>query len=77
MYQEKNISTTIFSIKHLVGFNIKEVNILKGIENVELNTDFYGRWSKISDDPKVIIDVAHNNSGFEQLAYQIEREDYK
>ena len=77
LYQEKNISTTIFSIKHLVGFNIKEVNILKGIENVELNTDFYGRWSKISDDPKVIIDVAHNNSGFEQLAYQIEREDYK
>ena len=77
LYQEKNISTTIFSIKHLVGFNIKEVNILNGIENVELNTDFYGRWSKISDDPKVIIDVAHNNSGFEQLAYQIEREDYK
>ena len=77
LYQKKNISTAIFSIKHLVGFNITEVNILNGIENVELNTGFYGRWSKISDDPKVIIDVAHNNSGFEQLAYQIEREDYK
>jgi len=77
LYQEKNISTAIFSIKHLVGYNIKEVNILNGIDNVELNTGFYGRWSKISDDPKVIIDVAHNNSGFEQLAYQIEREDYK
>ena len=77
LYQEKNISTVIFSIKHLVGFNITEVNILNGIENVELNTGFYGRWSKISDNPKVIIDVAHNNSGFEQLAYQIEREDYK
>ena len=77
LYQQKNISTAIFSIKHLVGFNITEVNILNGIENVELNTGFYGRWSKISDDPKVIIDVAHNNSGFEQLAYQIEREDYK
>ena len=77
LYQEKNISTAIFSIKHLVGFNITEVNILNGLENVELNTGFYGRWSKISDDPKVIIDVAHNNSGFEQLAYQIEREDYK
>ena len=77
LYQEKNISTAIFSIKHLVGFNITEVSILNGIENVELNTGFYGRWSKISDDPKVIIDVAHNNSGFEQLAYQIETEDYK
>ena len=77
LYQEKNISTAIFSIKHLVGYNIKEVNILNGIDNVELNTGFYGRWSKISDDPKVIIDVAHNISGFEQLAYQIEREDYK
>ena len=77
LYQQKNISTAIFSIKHLVGFNITEVNILNGLENVELNTGFYGRWYKISDDPKVIIDVAHNNSGFEQLAYQIEREDYK
>ena len=77
LYQKKNIATAIFSIKHLVGFNITEVSILNGIENVELNTGFYGRWSKISDDPKVIIDVAHNNSGFEQLAYQIEREDYK
>ncbi|SVA01350.1 uncharacterized protein METZ01_LOCUS54204 [marine metagenome] len=77
LYQKKNIATAIFSIKHLVGFNITEVSILNGIENVELNTGFYGRWSKISDDPKVIIDVAHNNSGFEQLAYQIETEDYK
>ena len=77
LYQEKNISTAIFSIKHLVGFNITEVSILNGIENVELNTGFYGRWSKISDDPKIIIDVAHNNSAFEQLAYQIETEDYK
>ena len=77
LYQKKNIATAIFSIKHLVGFNITEVSILNGIENVELNTGFYGRWSKISDDPKVIIDVAHNISGFEQLAYQIETEDYK
>jgi dihydrofolate synthase/folylpolyglutamate synthase len=51
--------------------------MLNGIKNVESNTGFYGRWSKIEDAPKVIVDVAHNDSGFEQLAHQIKREDYK
>ena len=77
LYQEKNISTAIYSIKKLVGFNISKQSILNGIKNVESNTGFYGRWSKIEDTPKVIVDVAHNDSGFEQLAHQIKREDYK
>jgi dihydrofolate synthase/folylpolyglutamate synthase len=77
LYHEKNISTAIFSIKNLVSFNISEQSILNGIKNVESNTGFYGRWSKIEDTPKVIVDVAHNDSGFEQLAHQIKREDYK
>ena len=76
LYQEKNISTATFSLKNLIGFNISEQSILNGVENVESNTGFYGRWSKIEDTPKVILDVAHNDSGFEQLAYQIKLEDY-
>ena len=76
LYQEKNISTATFSLKNLIGFNISEKSILNGVENVKSNTGFYGRWSKIEDTPKVILDVAHNDSGFEQLACQIKLEDY-
>jgi dihydrofolate synthase/folylpolyglutamate synthase len=76
LHQEKNISTATFSLKNLIGFNISEQSILNGVDNVESNTGFYGRWSKIEDTPKVILDVAHNDSGFEQLAYQIKLEDY-
>ncbi len=76
LYQNKNISTAIFAIKHLVGFNISKRNIEKGIKNVIKNTGYFGRWFKLSQDPTVLVDVAHNISGFEYLALQIEKLNY-
>lgn len=76
LYQNKNISTAIFTIKHLVGFNISKRNIENGIKNVIKNTGYFGRWFKLSEDPTVLVDVAHNISGFEYLALQIEKLNY-
>ena len=76
LYQNKNISTAIFAIKHLVGFNISKRNIENGIKNVIKNTGYFGRWFKLSEDPTVLVDVAHNISGFEYLALQIEKLNY-
>ena len=76
LYQNKNISTAIFAIKHLIGFNILKRNIEKGIKNVIKNTGYFGRWFKLSEDPTVLVDVAHNISGFEYLALQIEKLNY-
>ena len=76
LYQNKNISTAIFAIKHLIGFNISKRNIENGIKNVIENTGYFGRWFKLSEDPTVLVDVAHNISGFEYLALQIEKLNY-
>ena len=76
LYQNKNISTAIYAIKYLQGFNISKQNIEDGIDNIIENTGYFGRWFKLSEDPAVLVDVAHNISGFEYLALQIEKLEY-
>ena len=76
LYQNKNISTAILAIKYLVGYNVSKQNIKNGIDNVIENTRFFGRWFSLSQDPSVLVDVAHNISGFEYLALQIEKLNY-
>jgi len=76
LYQNKNISIAIYAIKHLVGFDISKQNIEDGIDNVIENTGYFGRWFKLSEDPAVLVDVAHNISGFEYLALQINKLEY-
>ena len=76
LYQNKNISTVIYAIKYLQGFNISKQKIEDGIENVIENTGYFGRWFRLSEDPNILVDVAHNISGFEYLALQIEKLEY-
>lgn len=76
LYQNKNISTAILAIKYIVGYNVSKQNIKNGIDNVIENTGFFGRWFRLSQDPSVLVDVAHNVSGFEYLALQIEKLNY-
>lgn len=76
LYQNKNISTVILAIKYIVGYNVSKQNIKNGIDNVIENTGFFGRWFRLSQDPSVLVDVAHNVSGFEYLALQIEKLNY-
>ena len=76
LYQNKNISTAIYAIKYLQGFNISKQNIEDGIDNIIENTGYFGRWFKLSEDPAVLVDVAHNISGFEYLALQIKKLEY-
>jgi len=76
LYQNKNISTVVLAIKYIVGYNVSKQNIKNGIDNVIENTRFFGRWFSLSQDPSVLVDVAHNISGFEYLALQIEKLNY-
>ena len=76
LYQNKNISTAIYAIKYLDDFNISKQNIEDGIDNVIENTGYFGRWFKLSEEPTVLVDVAHNISGFEYLALQIKKLEY-
>jgi len=77
-YQQKNIKTVLQSIKLLQAqFTISEENITNGLKKVIQNTHLQGRWQTISTNPKVIIDVAHNESGIIELLQQLKQESYK
>ena len=75
-YQNKNIRTVVQVSKNLYDQNINATSIKRGIMNLDSNTDFYGRWTIINYNPKVIFDSAHNESGFSYLSQQLKKLNY-
>ena len=78
-YQEKNIVTAVAAIEQLQrqGINISRQNIYDGLENVNKNTGFYGRWQVIKKQPLTICDTGHNPAGIKYVTEQIATQNYK
>lgn len=72
LYQTKNIRTVLCAEGILMqqGFNIKNEAEKEALKNVKKLTGLYGRWDVICDNPTVILDVAHNEDGINQLLQQ-------
>ena len=70
-YLNKNIKTVVQVCRNLNDEKINDNAIEKGILNIDLNFDFYGRWTIINYSPKIIFDSAHNESGFIHLSKQL------
>ena len=75
-YLNKNIRTVVQVCRNLNDEEINDNTIEKGILNIDLNTDFYGRWTVLNDSPKIIFDSAHNESGFIHLSKQLSSLEY-
>ena len=75
-YLNKNIKTVVQICRNLNDEKINDHSIEKGILNVDVNTDFYGRWTVLNDSPKIIFDSAHNESGFIHLSKQLSLLEY-
>ncbi len=78
-YQEKNLAGVLQLIKILnqnSKFKISNTNLIKGIENVILNTKLKGRWQKLGENPQIICDVGHNSHGFKEIIKQISNYKY-
>jgi len=78
-YQNKNIQTTICAIHVLnkIGFKIKTDVLIKGIENVVINTGIRGRWEVLSEEPLTICDIGHNKDGIAVVVDQIKNTPHK
>ena len=78
-YQEKNICTTVSAIKQLqsLGWNISDKNIKKGLEKVVKNTGILGRWQTLSESPRIICDVGHNEDGIKEIVKQLNKLKYQ
>ena len=75
-YFNKNIKTVVQICRNLNDEKINDNSIEKGILNVDMNTDFYGRWTVLNDSPKIIFDSAHNESGFIHLSKHLSLLEY-
>lgn len=78
VYQTKNIISVLEAVHQLQTKNwkIKQYHIETALKKVKHLTGLHGRWEKIKDNPTVIVDVAHNVDGMEQLMEQLELTSY-
>lgn len=71
-YQVKNIVTSIAAIETLFRDNESSMkHIHSGIENLNHNFVFRGRFQKITEKPTIILDTAHNSSAFKDFLYEV------
>ena len=79
MYQTKNLLTVLEACSQLQqrGWNIGEEKIHKALNHVKKLTGLHGRWEIVKQSPLVVLDVAHNADGIQQLVRQIEVTEHK
>ncbi len=77
-YQVRNVRTVLQAVHVLqrAGWSISEQAIHNGLAHAKKLTGLHGRWEQVSEHPRVILDVAHNEDGVRALLRQLELEDF-
>ena len=75
LYQQENIKTVQCALEVLQSTwtKISPHSIAIGVKNVVKNTNFLGRWQVVQQQPKVIVDTAHNVDGITILIQQLQQ----
>ncbi|MCL6524097.1 MAG: bifunctional folylpolyglutamate synthase/dihydrofolate synthase [Thermoflavifilum sp.] len=82
-YQRKNIATVLTSIDvfqqhYSTRFSrIRPQHICQALSQVKSLTGLRGRWDVIQQQPMVVLDVAHNESGIAELMQQISAQSFR
>jgi dihydrofolate synthase/folylpolyglutamate synthase len=73
-YQSKNLKSVLLASQLLseMGWKLKATSIKNGILKSKANTGLMGRWETLSVNPRVVLDVAHNEHGIKALLEQLE-----
>ncbi len=64
--QPENANTALHALQLLSG--ITPESVARGFANVTGNTGLMGRWTQLSDSPRLICDTGHNPGGWQHLA---------
>lgn len=79
-YQVQNIKTALTALSEIEKFEkiiFTKEKLQAGFENIKLHSKFFGRFEKISDKPKIIIDVSHNAEGIRNIKNNLKYIKYK
>lgn len=72
IYQTRNLITVLRTIDLLKDWNISQEQLQKGLKNTRKLTGLHGRWEVIHEKPAVVLEVAHNKDGIEQMLLHLE-----
>lgn len=72
-YQQLNLLTVLSSVRVLqqLGYAISFHQVKTALQQVIVTTGLHGRWETIRTNPRVILEVAHNEDGMRQLSEQL------
>ncbi len=73
MYQSKNIGAVLYAIDILEQreYSLPKNIVFEALSKVKKLTGLHGRWDIISTNPLIVLDVAHNKDGMEQVLNQL------
>jgi dihydrofolate synthase/folylpolyglutamate synthase len=72
-YQSKNLKSVLVAAQLLssMGWKLSAHKVIKALLNIKNNTGLMGRWECIQANPRIILDVAHNEPGIQALLEQL------
>ncbi len=78
-YQSKNLRGVLLAVQLLsqMGWTLKASKVLTALKKVKKNTGLMGRWECIQENPRVVLDVAHNEHGIRALLEQLDTLHYQ
>ncbi len=78
-YQIHNIKTALAACRILIskGWNITMQQIIESLSKVKSTTRLRGRWELVSEQPDIILDVAHNPAGLAYLKQNLNLQNNK
>jgi dihydrofolate synthase/folylpolyglutamate synthase len=77
-YQLKNLVTVCEAVHQLKlqGWRLPAEDVANALRQVKKLTGLHGRWELIHQHPSVVLEVAHNGDGMQQVLKQIELSDF-
>ena len=77
IYQTKNLLAVLQAVELLKRWNISKQHIQTALKNVKQLTDLHGRWEVIHEVPTIVLEVAHNKDGIEQMLRHLKNISFK
>ena len=79
IYQVKNVKTVLTALYVLkqVGWNIPGTAVKEALGTVKKRTGLYGRWEIIHNNPTIVLEVAHNPDGIQQMLLHLQNTSYE
>lgn len=73
LYQTKNILSVLQALDLLKEWTVTQEQIQSALKNIKQLTGLHGRWEVIHENPTVVLEVAHNRDGIEQMLQHLEK----